>query len=153
MPPGDFLRNHWPAITIAVTAAAIVCAAFVMLRSMPPRVIVMVTGPEGDAYYEVGKRYRAALVRAGVEVQLMPTAGSVENLAMLRDSHSGASVGLIQGGIPGAGDTSGLESLGTVFYEPLWWFRKRESQGAGVDSLRGQKISIGPKAAEARTGA
>src|SRR2546430_10492975 len=116
MRAGDVLRHHWPTITIAVTAAAIACAALVMLRNMPPHRIVMVTGLEGDAYYEVGKRYRAALARANVEVQLVPTAGSVENLAMLRDPHSGASVGLVQGGIPGAGDTeSGLESLGTVF--------------------------------------
>ena len=120
MSAADFLRNRWPAITIAVTTAAIAGAAIVMLRSMPPHQIVMVTGPEGDAYYEVGKRYRAALAKADVEVRLVPTAGSVENLAMLRDPHSDASVALIQGGIPGAGDTPGLESLGTVFYEPLW---------------------------------
>jgi TRAP-type uncharacterized transport system substrate-binding protein len=150
MPATDFLRNHWPAITITVTAATIACAAFVMLRSMPPHMIVMATGPEGDAYYEIGKRYRAALARAGVEVQLVATAGSVENLAMLRDSHSGASVGLVQGGIPGAGDVSGLESLGTLFYEPLWWFRKREMEGAGVDSLRARKISIGPEGSGTR---
>jgi TRAP-type uncharacterized transport system substrate-binding protein len=56
-----------------VTAAAIACAAIVMLRSMPPHVIVMATGPEGDAAYEIGKRYRAVLARANVEVQLVPT--------------------------------------------------------------------------------
>jgi TRAP-type uncharacterized transport system substrate-binding protein len=143
----DFLRNHWPAIAIAVTTAAIAGAALAMLRSMPPHQIVMLTGPEGDAYYEVGKRYRAVLAKAGVEVRLVPTAGSVENLATLRDAHSGASVALIQGGIPGAGDTSGLESLGTLFYEPLWWFHKRDIRGEGIDGLRGQKISIGPEAA------
>jgi TRAP-type uncharacterized transport system substrate-binding protein len=121
-----------------------------MLRSMPPHQIVMVTGPEGDAYYEVGKRYRAALAKADVEVRLVPTAGSVENLAMLRDPHSDASVALIQGGIPGAGDTSGLESLGTVFYEPLWWFHKRDIRGEGIDGLRGQKISIGPEGSGTR---
>jgi TRAP-type uncharacterized transport system substrate-binding protein len=114
-----------------VTAAAIACAALVMLHSMPPHVIVMATGPEGDAYHEVGKRYRTALARANVQLQLVPTAGSLENLAMLRDPHSGASVGLIQGGIPGAEETSGLESLGTLFYEPLWWFHKREIGGQG----------------------
>jgi TRAP-type uncharacterized transport system substrate-binding protein len=48
----DLLRNNWPAITIAVTAAAIACMAIVMLRSMPPRMIVMATGPEGGSYYE-----------------------------------------------------------------------------------------------------
>jgi TRAP-type uncharacterized transport system substrate-binding protein len=150
MSSADFLRNHWPTITIAVTTAAIAGTALVMLRSTPPHQIVMATGPEGDAYYEVGKRYRAVLAKAGVEVRLVPTAGSVENLAMLRDANSGASVALIQGGIPGAGDISGLESLGTVFYEPLWWFHKRDIRGEGIDGLRGQKISIGPEGSGTR---
>jgi hypothetical protein len=60
------------------------------------------------------------------------------------------SVGLIEGGINSAVDTSGLESLGTVFYEPLWWFHKREIRGVGVDGLRGQKVSIGPEGSGTR---
>ena len=122
----DILRNYWPAIAIAVTAAAIACAAVVVLRSMPPRKIVMATGPEGGAYSEVGKLYRAAL-GDDVEVRLVQTAGSPENLAMLLDPHSGVSVALIQGGTVGAKDTSALESLGTLFYEPLWWFHRSEN--------------------------
>ena len=66
MPAGDFLRHNWPAFTIAVTTAALACAALLMLRSMPPHRIVMATGPEGDAYYEVGERYRAALARGAL---------------------------------------------------------------------------------------
>src|SRR5262245_33184696 len=106
----DVLRHDWPEITTPETDAAIARAAVVMLRSMPPHLIVMGTGPEGDADYEVGKRYRAALARAGVEVKLVSTTGSVENRALLLDPHSGVSVGLIEGGIGGAGDTSGIES-------------------------------------------
>src|SRR2546429_131619 len=101
MPIRAFLRHHWPAITITVTAAAIGCAAFVMLRNMPPHRIVMATGPEGSAYEEDGKRYQAALAKAGVEVQLRSTAGSVETAELLRDPRSGVSVGLIQGGVVG----------------------------------------------------
>src|SRR3974390_1177963 len=150
MPAGDFLRHNWPAVTISVTAAAIACAALLMLRSMPPHRIVMATGPEGDAYYQVGERYRAALARENVEVQLVATAGSVDNLALLRDPHSPASVALSEGGIPGAGYVTGLESLGTVFYEPLWWFQKREVRAEGVDTLRGRRISIGPQGSGTR---
>jgi TRAP-type uncharacterized transport system substrate-binding protein len=146
----DVLRHNWPAITIGVTAAAIAFAAIVMLRSMPPHLIVMATGPEGDADYEVGKRYRAALARANVEVRLVPTTGSVENRGLLLDPHSGVGVGLIEGGINNTDDTSGLESLGTVFYEPLWWFHKREIRGVGVEGLRGQKVSIGPEGSGTR---
>src|SRR5215813_6459530 len=152
MPIRAFLQHHWPAITIAVTAAAIGCAALVMLGNMPPRRIVMATGPEGSSYAEDGKRYRSALAKAGVEVQLRATAGSVETAALLRDPRSGVSVGLMQGGVVGvmqgggaaAANTAGLESLGTVAYEPLWWFRRREIQGVGAEGLRGRKIAIGP---------
>jgi TRAP-type uncharacterized transport system substrate-binding protein len=141
----DFLRNNWPAITITATAAAIVCAAIVLLRGMPPRVIVMATGPEGGAYYEFGKRYQAELAAAKVRVRLKPTAGSLENLKLLNDPRSGVNVALIQGGTVKADDSSELESLGTVFYEPLWRFQRRDVPGEGFDSLRGLKVSIGPE--------
>ena len=143
-----FLENHWPSITIAVTAAAIACAFLLMLRSMPPHMIVMATGREGDASYEIGERYRAALSHDNVQVQLVPTAGSVENLSMLRDPHSGTNVALIEGGIHR--DTTGVESLGTVFYEPLWWFHRREILGEEANNLRGQRVSIGPEGSGTR---
>jgi TRAP transporter TAXI family solute receptor len=146
----DLLRNNWPAITIAVTAAAIACMAIVMLRSMPPRMIVMATGPEGGFYYELGERYRAVLSEAGVEVRLIPTAGSQENLALLLDPRSGVSVALMQGGIVRAAESSELESLGTVFYEPLWWFHRREIKAVGLAGLQGQKVSIGPEGSGTR---
>jgi hypothetical protein len=74
----------------------------------------------------------------------------VETAALLRDPHSGVSVGLIQGGVIGAGNTAGLESLGTLAYEPLWWFHRRENQGAEADGLRGRKIAIGPQGSGTR---
>jgi TRAP-type uncharacterized transport system substrate-binding protein len=81
MSPRRFVQNHWPSVAIAVTAAVVACATVVMLWNLPPRSIVMATGPPGGTYYEVGEHYRAALAEAGVEVRLMPTTGSVENLA------------------------------------------------------------------------
>ena len=150
MPTGEFLRRHWPTISIALTAAAIGCAAIVMFTGLPPHRIVMATGPEGGTYYEIGQRYRAALARENVDLQLVPTQGSIENLAMLRDPHSGVSVALIQGGSIVADQKSGLESLGTLFYEPMWWFRRREIEGVGVPSLLGRKVSIGPEGSGTR---
>jgi len=141
-----FLRNNWPAVTITVTAVAMVIATIVILRSMPPRMIVMATGSEGGTFYDVGERYCALLASAGVEVRLVHTAGSEENLALLLDPHSGVSVGLIQGGTLGAEASSNkLESLGTVFYEPLWLFHKRGlGNNNGLVDLRGRRISVGP---------
>jgi TRAP transporter TAXI family solute receptor len=140
----DFLRNNWPAITVAVTAAAITVAGAVMLLSIPPRTIGLATGGLGGAYYEFGNRYRDELARANVSVRVMQTAGSPENLALLHNPQSGVSAALVQGGTINPEDASELESLGTLFYEPLWLFRRREAGGGGLDGLRGKKIAIGP---------
>src|SRR5262249_37711555 len=145
MPIRAFLRHHWPTITITVTAAAIGCAALVMLGNMRPHRMVMATGREGSAYEEDGKRYQAALAKAGVEVQLRSTAGSVETAALLHDPRSGVSVGLMQGGVVGAANTLGLESLGTVGYEPLWWFRRGGNQGGGAGGVRGRQVAGGAR--------
>ena len=146
-----FLQNHWPAIAITTTALAIGCVIFATLWTLPPRAIVMATGAEGGDYYEVGKLYRAALAQEGVDVQLVPTAGAVENLKLLRDPASRVSVALVQGGIIGATPAPGLQSLGTMFYEPYWWFRRAEIKESGVVAdLRGRRMSIGPEGSGTR---
>jgi TRAP transporter TAXI family solute receptor len=145
-----FLQTHWPSIAIAATAAAIGCVTFAMVWTLPPRSIVMATGAEGGDYYELGKRYRAVLAQDGVDVQLVPTAGSADNLKMLRDPASPVSVALMQGGVIGAATASGLESLGTVFYEPYWWFRRSEIKETGIAGLRGRRISVGPEGSGTR---
>jgi len=132
-----FLHSHWPSIMIAATAGAIACVFLAMLWTLPPRTIVMATGPQGGDYYQLGQRYRAALAKDGVEVRLVPTAGSVDNLGMLRDPTSGISVALMQGGVISAATTAGLESLGTIFYEPYWWFRRSEIKESGGGRFAG----------------
>src|SRR6516165_11841432 len=122
MAVGEFLRANWPAVAIGVTASAILGVAILLLDTMPPRAIAMATGPKGGAYYEIGKRYQAALERAGERLRVIETAGSIENLALLRDPSSGVKVALIQDGTIGKGKETDLESLGTLFYEPVWIF-------------------------------
>jgi TRAP transporter TAXI family solute receptor len=139
----EFLRWNWHVVTIALIGGAIVCAAVFLLGTMPPRSIAMATGPEGGGYYEIGRRYQELLARSGVELRLVPTAGSVENLALLRDPKSGVDMALVQAG--SIGNSAGeLESLGTLFYEPLWIFHRGGLEGATLAALRGRKVSIGP---------
>ena len=139
----DFLRSNWYVVTIAVTGGAIACAAIFLLSNMPPRTIVMATGPEGGGYNEIGRQYQELLARTGVQLRLVATAGSVENLKLLRDPRSGVDIALVQGGSVGqaAGE---LESLGTLFYEPLWIFHRGRLVSGTLASLRGRKVSIGP---------
>ena len=50
---------------------------FEFLGPMPPQVVLMTTGPEGSAYHEYGLHYQTILAREGIEVRLLPSAGSV----------------------------------------------------------------------------
>ena len=95
-------------------------------------------------------RYRAILARSDITVELVPTAGAMENLARMRDPRSGVDAAFLQGGTTSEADSPGLVSLGTVFYEPLWVFIPEGFQGKGIDSLRGRRISIGPEGSGGR---
>jgi TRAP-type uncharacterized transport system substrate-binding protein len=139
----EFLRSYWHVVTIAVTAGVLVCAALFLFSNLPPRSIAMATGPEGGGYYEIGRQYQELLARNGVELRLVATAGSLENLALLRDPKSGVDIALVQGGSVGK-ETGELESLGTLFYEPLWIFHRGGLEGGTMAALRGRKVSIGP---------
>ena len=75
---------------------------------------------------------------------MIETAGSIENLALLRDPSSGVKVALIQDGTIGKGKETDLESLGTLFYEPVWIFLGSEVRELTPSALRGRKVSIGP---------
>ena len=77
MAASDFLRARWPLLTVMVAGGAILAIAVMLWRTLPPRTIVMATGAEGGAYYEVGKRYREIFARAGVELRLVSTGGAL----------------------------------------------------------------------------
>ena len=149
MTNGNHVQKFWRYLAVAGTMALLIGAGVFVVESLPPRSIVMATGAEGGANHELGIRYREILAKEGITLQLQPTSGSLENLQWLRDSHSGVSVGFIQGGTTTSKELPQLESLGTIFYEPLWLFRRGEV-GEGMQGLRGQRLSIGPEGSGGR---
>jgi TRAP-type uncharacterized transport system substrate-binding protein len=146
---GNYVQKFWRYLSVAATVAILLGAGVFVFESLPPSTIVMATGAEGGANYELGIRYREILAREGVELQLQPTTGSLENLRRLRDSKSGVSVGFTQGGTTTKKESPELESLGTIFYEPLWLFRRAEI-GEGAQGLRGRRLSIGSEGSGGR---
>src|SRR5215472_10293838 len=145
----SLLQRYWRYFSPAGVLAILLAAGAYVGATLPPRTIVMATGSEGGANYELGARYRKILARSGVDLRLLPTSGSVENLRLLRDQKSGVSVGLLQDGAAQGADTSGVESLGTVGYEPLWLFH-RSGIGGTLGALAGKRVSIGPEGSGAR---
>jgi TRAP-type uncharacterized transport system substrate-binding protein len=142
-------QRYWPYFWPTAILAILLAAGAYIVATLPPRTIIMATGPEGGANYEWGGRYSQILAKSGVDLKLLPTSGSLENLRLLRDPKSGVSVGLLQDGASVGAETSDVEALGTVGYEPLWLFR-RSGIGGTLGELAGKRVSIGPEGSGAR---
>jgi len=132
-----------------VPAAILLAAALFIFATLPPRTVTMATGPAGGAYHELGQRYREILARSGVRLRLVNTTGSLDNLARLRDRRSGVHAAFIQGGSTTKEESQNAESLGTIYFEPLWLFY-RSGIGEGIERFRGRRVSIGPEGSGGR---
>jgi TRAP transporter TAXI family solute receptor len=143
---GRRLLFEHPALWLYALAAALLASAaaasLMWLVSLPPRVVVMSTGAPGSDYDQFAPRYQAILKRSGVTLRLLSSAGAVENLQRLNDPKSGVSVGFAQGGLTTDAQSPELRSLGTMFFEPFWFFT-RFPPGPRLEALRGKVLSIG----------
>src|SRR5262252_6418323 len=133
-------------------AAALILLAVAVTTvwvGLPPRVVLMTSGAPGSDYEALAERYRNILKRSGVELRLVPSGGGVENLRRLNDPKSGVSVSFAQGGLTTEAQSPNLASLGTMFFEPFWFFSRVEA-GPRLEGLRGKPLSIGPEGSGTR---
>lgn len=144
------LREYSPRdlLTVGLPLLIVVIAGFWFasrfIQPAPPDTLTISTGGEGGAYQRFGALYRDALARYGVTLIEAPSAGSLENLARLRDADQAVDVAFIQGGTASIQEDDALYSLGNLYHEPLWIFL-RESAGAPtrIADLKGKRIAIG----------
>ena len=110
----------------------------------------MSTGTAGGTYETFALHYKAILARSGVVLRLVPSSGGVENLARLNDPGSGVMVAFVQSGLTSEAQSPDLESLGTLFYEPFWFFSREANLGTRLEGLHGKKVSVGPEGSGTR---
>ncbi len=145
------LRILWnTAFVILIVIIGVFWVSFHFVEPIPPSRLTMTTGMEGGSYVVLGEHYRQVLARAGIQLQLLPSSGSVENLKRLRDDSRPVDVGFVQGGIGKPEVGSKLMYLGSVFYSPLWVFYRGEGTLDDLAQLRGKRIGIGPEGSGVR---
>ena len=145
----DLFATAGPFILIAV---ALLVAAYVVLDPTPPKRVVLATGPELGAYARFGAQYAEELKRFGIQVELRPTLGSLQNRRLLRDPKEKVDLAFVQGGSSDSARLSDEEkenlvdlvSLGTLFYDPVWIFY-RGAPMKGLPELRGRSVNVGAR--------
>ena len=127
---------------IIFSGLVLISAVFFFVHSAPPGTITITTGPEGSIFYTNASKYSIFLARQSMKLNILTSAGSLENLQRLSNPAFKVDVGFVQGGITN-GATDQLVSLGSISYQPLLVFYR----GTPIESLAdlaGKRLAIGP---------
>ena len=72
-------------VIIGTLLAAALFALFRFIEPPPPKVIKISTGAKTGAYYNYAQRYATELKKHGIQLEILDSSGSVQNLARLSD--------------------------------------------------------------------
>jgi TRAP-type uncharacterized transport system substrate-binding protein len=133
-----------PALLGVVLVALAFWGASRFVEPAPPMHLTIATASKGSPYYRIAERWQKHLARNGVRLELRETAGSLQNLELVRREGSGVMAAIVQGGISSATDAPELVSLGRIAYEPVWVFYRGEERLDRLSQLAGKRVLIGP---------
>ena len=144
----QFLRETWPLLLLLFAGLMLV---WWLADPPPPKRIVMATGTEGGSYQMLAKKYVDYFAKKGVTLELVPSRGAQENIARLSDRKDPVQAGFVQAGTYNPTGIAGIISLGSVAYEPVWFFYRGPAldasdfhfQGDRFKKLLSMKTSIG----------
>lgn len=129
----------WITISVALVLAVLTA---ILLQLHPPGGLRMAAGPEGGAYIEVAQDYASILSQDDVRLEIVETAGSVENARLIEDGVVDAAI--LQGGIQV--DPDRAQAIGNVFYEPMIFLAREDAWIPPNPALwRGLSINSGAR--------
>ena len=136
----DLLLFVIPAVLLIAVAAWLTAKSS---RLGPPHTIRITSGADGSSYRKFADKYKASIERYGVKVEVIPSAGAIENLRRLADRSVNVDVGFVQGGVKEGIDVTGLVSLGSLAEQPLIVYYRAPQPVERLPELRGQRLAIG----------
>lgn len=138
----DGFKIYAPFVLLIIAGFAV--AAY-FIRPAPPSSIRLATGAPGGAYAAYGEQFKAALAVDGIDVELVETSGSLDNLRLLASDENTVDVAFLQGGIGDKDKHRDLVSLASLYPEPLWLLVRADKRPAPSSGLAGLRIAVGAK--------
>lgn len=129
-----------------------------ILRPGPAGKIVIAAGGAGGSYAQLAESYKKELARFGVTLEIKSDLEGAGTLQGVLAADSGVDAGIIKGGVAGsmqgrlanAADhimhelqAQRLQSVGRLFYEPLWVFYRGPKQVKSLGEFKGRRIMVG----------
>ncbi|MEZ5937858.1 MAG: TAXI family TRAP transporter solute-binding subunit [Hyphomonadaceae bacterium] len=141
----DILKIAVPSVLLALAG---LLAAFWLMGPPVPKQVTIAGGSLGGVYAQTAERLSTAMGERKINAEVLTTAGSVDNIRRLQSGE--AQIGIVQTGLAGDIDTEGLQSLGAIFFEPLWVFHRSDAPMSDLRDLRGLKVAVGAEGSGTR---
>jgi len=141
----DFFKIYGLGLCAAVVILAI---AYQFAAPAPPKRFSIATASKDGAYYAFAQQYKKLFAAEKIDLQIIETSGSVENLKLLRDRKVEAA--FLQGGIGSSEEGGEIEGLASLYLEPLWIFLRKELKVGTLSDLAGMRVAIGAEGSGTR---
>jgi len=136
------IMKTWGPLAFAVGFAFII--AWLFVEPAPPDRMKIAAGPRDGAYFRYATEYAEVFARNGYELEVLETAGSIENYRLLSEDND-VHLAIVQGGTkPETLPQAEFEAIASLYYEPLWIFVRDNQQFRRLKDLSGKTIAIGP---------
>ncbi|WP_144156109.1 TAXI family TRAP transporter solute-binding subunit [Paraburkholderia sp. BCC1885] len=134
---------------ILLIIAAAIWVAVRLIQPAPPDTLTITTGPKGSSFWNAAQKYKAILARNRITLNVLPSAGSADNLQRLADPRSNVDVGFVQDGVAPGPVPDNLMSLGSVAYVPLAIFYHGPTV-TRLSEFKGLRLAIGAEGSGTR---
>jgi TRAP-type uncharacterized transport system substrate-binding protein len=116
------------------------------LDPFPSKHIYFATSYPNSDWHNFVKKTTAALNEKGLEVTLINTDGAIDNVIRLNNPKDKANVAFTYGAALNQDQIRGIYSLGSIFYEPVWIFYRKNKIHAlkSMKDLASYKVGVGP---------
>lgn len=146
-------NNNKHSISIFGPAIVLVLIGFILtyqfVQPAPPNQIRIASGQKEGAYYLFAQQYQKRLQQEKIQLDVVNTAGSIENIQRLISGDVQAA--LVQGGTASGSDAElTLRSLGSLYFEPIWVFHRKTLTVTHLTDLLGKRIAIGAEGSGTR---
>lgn len=113
--------------------------------------LIFGTAATSGTYYQVGAAIGTAVQNAGLQVNVIPTAGSNENVAMAQSfdidigmGNSDALYGAFHGELTySEAGAQAIEEVAALYYSQMHIYTKADSDINSVEDMKGKKICVG----------
>ncbi|MFK5950896.1 MAG: TAXI family TRAP transporter solute-binding subunit [Methylococcales bacterium] len=139
----ELLITLGPAILLTIAGFWV---AYQFVAPPPPKKISITTGSQAGTYFKLAQQYKSELAKEGIELEIITSSGSKQNIERLLNKQ--ADVAFIQGGT--GNNEPSLQSLGSLYYEPLWIFVKKEIKAERITDFIGLRVAYGAEGSGTR---